>query len=432
MKTMGNSHTEGLEGFPKSGEFSLNDSRRLGAMHYTSSAVTPFFLRDGRVPKSHLQILDVGCGAGAGCMRLALSNPAAQIVGIDPSSELIEKALESSRKAKIGNVSFQCGSIEDLARDGVGYDYVNCENGLGLEGTPGDALACLKRATYPSGIIRLSVNNATVCQGYLRARVALQLSGGKAENTEEAIRSTRSLYKGLLPTTRLRRETFPKKRGRATALASLIGMDCNAYSLDQTLELLDSVNLGLIAFVDLHRWRLEALFHSRYRNSPQWEKITMLSRLDQYRFVDAVNYNQGKYDFWCTPESQMPQDGSSPTFAIPGRGSLIRLHPVLLRSGLVEATAKSESAGRSVSLERFSPYAASRVDQPWQVQDLITLIGDDEWLYERLLARWRLLRPIRPSDGTSCEAEEVERSLSIGLRYLCSAGIALATRVSGP
>jgi Methylase involved in ubiquinone/menaquinone biosynthesis len=66
-------------------------------------------LREGEI------VLDLGSGAGFDCFLAAQKvGEAGQVIGVDMTPEMIDKARENARKGDYGNVEFRLGEIENL------------------------------------------------------------------------------------------------------------------------------------------------------------------------------------------------------------------------------------------------------------------------------------------------------------------------------
>ena len=70
-----------------------------------------------------LRVLDVGCGTGRHSIPLAESG--AQVMGVDPTPEMLEKAKSKAEKQGM-DVDFRGGSIEDVGPELGNYDIVLC------------------------------------------------------------------------------------------------------------------------------------------------------------------------------------------------------------------------------------------------------------------------------------------------------------------
>lgn len=80
-------------------------------------------LRPGEV------VLDLGSGGGLDALLAAQRvGPLGKVIGVDMTPEMIERARENARKAKVANVEFRLGEIEDLPLEDASVDVIisNC------------------------------------------------------------------------------------------------------------------------------------------------------------------------------------------------------------------------------------------------------------------------------------------------------------------
>jgi arsenite methyltransferase len=102
-------------------------------------------------------VLDIGCGAGVDTTAAALmTGPAGRVVGIDLTSEMLERARENSKKASIENASFQEGSAEDLPFPDTSFDVVVSNGVFNLVPDKLKALREVFRVLKPSGRFMLA------------------------------------------------------------------------------------------------------------------------------------------------------------------------------------------------------------------------------------------------------------------------------------
>ncbi len=73
-------------------------------------------------PRKGERILDVGCGTGNYSIKLAKLG--CVVVGIDPSKDMINRALEKSMKLHLKDVSFKLGKAEELPFPDEDFDAV--------------------------------------------------------------------------------------------------------------------------------------------------------------------------------------------------------------------------------------------------------------------------------------------------------------------
>ncbi|MGD1008857.1 MAG: arsenite methyltransferase [Candidatus Aminicenantales bacterium] len=74
-------------------------------------------------------VLDLGSGAGIDCFLAAAKvGPSGQVIGVDMTPEMLDRARENARKGGIKNVEFRLGEIENLPAADASVDAVisNC------------------------------------------------------------------------------------------------------------------------------------------------------------------------------------------------------------------------------------------------------------------------------------------------------------------
>ncbi|WP_435417295.1 class I SAM-dependent methyltransferase [Parerythrobacter aurantius] len=91
--------------------------------------------------------LDVGCGAGELSLALARGNPSAEIIGLDVSEALVERARQ--RGAQLPNVAFECGDAATWDRAGWHADLVISRHGVMFFDQPAAAFAHLAQVGGP-------------------------------------------------------------------------------------------------------------------------------------------------------------------------------------------------------------------------------------------------------------------------------------------
>lgn len=103
--------------------------------------------------KPSLTILDVGCGPGTITVDLASRVSQGSVIGIDPSTEVIEKARKYAGDKGIHNVRFEVGDIFNLDFEDGSFDAVHAHQVFQHLEDPLGALKEMKRLTKPGGII---------------------------------------------------------------------------------------------------------------------------------------------------------------------------------------------------------------------------------------------------------------------------------------
>jgi len=101
-------------------------------------------------------VLDIGTGPGQIPIKLALKNPRFQIIGLDLSETMLEKARENAEFHGVQDrVSFQKGDAKHIAFPGAHFDLVVCNSLLHHASHPLAALNEIARVSKPAGAILL-------------------------------------------------------------------------------------------------------------------------------------------------------------------------------------------------------------------------------------------------------------------------------------
>lgn len=109
----------------------------------------PFSL--GTIKKGET-VLDIGCGAGVDTLVAAImSGSEGKVVGIDLTSEMLDRARANLEKTSLGNVSFQEGSAEDLPFSEASFDVVISNGVFNLVPNKTKALKEVFRVLKPNG-----------------------------------------------------------------------------------------------------------------------------------------------------------------------------------------------------------------------------------------------------------------------------------------
>jgi ubiquinone/menaquinone biosynthesis C-methylase UbiE len=72
-----------------------------------------------------LKLLDVGCGPGSIATSLARYMPSDQLVGVDVSEAVLEKARQAVKDEGVENVEFQTADAYELPLEGEIFDVIH-------------------------------------------------------------------------------------------------------------------------------------------------------------------------------------------------------------------------------------------------------------------------------------------------------------------
>jgi ubiquinone/menaquinone biosynthesis C-methylase UbiE len=96
------------------------------------------------------KILDAGCGTGV--VAITAARIGARVRGVDLTAELLERARENARIAKV-EIDFREGDVEALAYEDAAFDVVLSQFGHMFAPRPAVAMAEMLRVLKPGGMI---------------------------------------------------------------------------------------------------------------------------------------------------------------------------------------------------------------------------------------------------------------------------------------
>lgn len=107
-------------------------------------------------PDTGETVVDVGCGAGIDSLIAAqMVGPTGQVIGVDMTAAMLEKAGASATVAEIGNVEFRSGYGESLPVDDEWADLVISNGVLNLMPDKIAALREMARVLKPGGRLQI-------------------------------------------------------------------------------------------------------------------------------------------------------------------------------------------------------------------------------------------------------------------------------------
>ena len=97
-------------------------------------------------------VLDVGCGAGVDTLVSGMqTGPSGNVVGIDLTPAMLEKAKKNLSMTDLKNVRFEEGSVENLPFADEEFDVVTSNGALNLVPDKAKAFAEIHRVLKPGG-----------------------------------------------------------------------------------------------------------------------------------------------------------------------------------------------------------------------------------------------------------------------------------------
>ena len=103
------------------------------------------------------RVVDAGCGAGLDCLIAAkMAGPAGEVIGVDMTKEMIDKARNNAQATGVKNISFHQGIIEDLPVEDGWADVVISNGAINLAPHKDDVFRELNRVLKPGGRLQIA------------------------------------------------------------------------------------------------------------------------------------------------------------------------------------------------------------------------------------------------------------------------------------
>jgi SAM-dependent methyltransferase len=134
-------HSEWLQGIPE------------GSIESFAGTGNPFglgVLREGE------RVVDIGSGAGIDSLIAAkMVGASGQVIGVDMTAEMLDKASDSAEQAGVGNAEFRMGYGEDLPVEDGWADVIISNGVLNLMPDKAKALAEMRRVLKSEGRLQI-------------------------------------------------------------------------------------------------------------------------------------------------------------------------------------------------------------------------------------------------------------------------------------
>ncbi len=273
---------------------------------YTHNLITSYYLRNRRLIKSEGRtILDAGCGSGFTTLALAQANPEAKLVAIDISPESIAVARARLAYHGFNQVEFQVLPIEEAARLGTDFDYINCDEVLYIVPDPVVALKALASVLKPEGILRTNLHDKHQRALVYRAQQAFQImSAHSGTSGPEKVALVQEVMESLRDNALLKRELWSPTLNRRMgpewiSLNYLLDGD-KGYTVPDLFRMLEAAGLDFISMLLWPAWELVGLFRDPQNLPASLRKLIAACSLEErLHLFELLEGSERLLDFWC-------------------------------------------------------------------------------------------------------------------------------------
>ncbi len=244
-----------------------------------------------------IQILDAGCGTGFGSQYLGHQNPQAQILAVDLSDAALAVGRERCRRAGVSNVTFEQGSLLDLATGS--YDLINCVGVLHHLPDPLAGLQVLAQRLAPGGLMHLFVYSELGRREIALMQEALRLL--QPQDATEGVRLGRAVFKALPegnPIREFERARWALENREDSSFADMYlqvqETDYNVYTL---LDLIAAAGLNFIDFSNPDDWQPERLLGG---DPELLQRAQQLEPRARYRLLELLDPVANHYELFLS------------------------------------------------------------------------------------------------------------------------------------
>ncbi len=391
---------------------------------YFHNLVTPYYLRNNKVISTENRvILDAGCGTGYKALALAEANPGAKIVGIDLSEQSINLARQRLQYHGFKKAEFYAISIEELAKLGQIFDYVNCDEVLYLLPNPVTGLQAMKAVLKTDGILRANLHDSIARANIFRAQKIFKLMGFMDDNPGGMeISQVQETMQALKNEVRLKGETWRDdfEGNDEKILANHLLQGDKGSTIPEMFSALKAADLEFISMVNWRQWNLMDLFKNP-DDLPVFLGLTLpeLSVEEQLHLFELLHPTHRLLDFWCGHPNQSHSFVPVAEWTLSDwQGAKVHLHPQIKTPTVKEELLKCITQLNLFAISKLLPIAGQEVLVDSTIAACLLPLWEEPQSMPSLVKRWQKLRPTNPvtlEPTAESEAFDIVSSTLMGL-----------------
>ncbi|GAB4352124.1 MAG: class I SAM-dependent methyltransferase [Cyanophyceae cyanobacterium] len=413
------------------------DPQKCRHLFLSHCAATAFYARDRHLDHlsvgDELSILDVGCGSGFKGLLLAHANPGARVLGIDISGKSIELAQERAEFQGMADaLEFRVMDIADLAKLEERFDYINCDEVLYLLPDPAAALAAMKAALKPQGIIRTNLHNRYQRSTVYDAQDCLQrLAMWDWPDQRQGIETVEAWLNALDPSLGIARMWQPHQNkdveDRAeVVMANLLLQGDRGFSVLDMAQLLAAADLHLARMVEPQDWDVLGLFRDRKAlPEPLPERLATLDQFEKMHLHELLSPSNRLIDFWCSPVPARDRADAATWTDADWGAHAVALHPLLHTPEFQEQLFDAARTLKPLDLRKLFPVTHGMTVVSSQLTPALVPLLDGPQSRDRLLQRLLEVYPLNPVTGEATDRDRLKTALTTAIVDLEAAGYLL-------
>jgi SAM-dependent methyltransferase len=395
---------------------------------FIHSVVTPYYLQHQRVIDTQgLVILDAGCGTGYTSLLLAVANPGARIIGVDPSDRSLEFARQRFAYHGLEGVAeFHAMPLENIGELGLQFDYINCDEVLYLLPDLDLAMRALSAVLKPQGILRGNLNNIHQRGNHYRGQELFRLMGLMDDNPGDMeIELVMDTLTALKPSVALKQQTWDIGAGRGKNEKELVLLNYllrgdRGYTIPEMFATLQQSNLQFLSMVQWRDWEVMDLFSDPENLPMMWEmmlpELSVEQRLHTYELLHPVHR---LLDFWAAIEESAPSIPVANLSVDQWQAARIHLHPVLRTEDTKAALIQAVSARQSFEISQYVPkMTRGAVMLPYGLAAALLPLWDGPQDFGVIVDRLRQIEPVDRVTLGTVELALVQKQLVQLLTHL--------------